>query len=159
MNQEAKREQIRTGQRAPGLLHMGGAPNTRENSLRIDKVYPLKTDRYDEFDNIWFPLPPPDTDLQEHLHGLAIQAGYKDLKRSFADISIPDRRMWVLRHPPKDADAVKPSPVWQLRNALLLAKASTLLYDPAIPPVFTRRRLERNIKIILIRLETYYELD
>lgn len=144
---------------ASGHLHMGGAPPTREQSVRIDTYFPLKLANYQMYDNIWFPVPPPETDLMEHLEALAIEAGYKDLKRSFAEIRIPDSRLWVLIDRQRDADAVKPAPDRQLRNALLLAKTGTLVYDPNIPPVFTRRRLQRSMTLINIPLENFYGLD
>ncbi|MFM7328686.1 MAG: hypothetical protein ACKO3B_08130 [Bacteroidota bacterium] len=141
------------------VLNMSGSPPSRERIVTIYTVVPLKIARYEQYEAIWLHLPPPERDLMEHLGQLALQAGYKNLGAALNSIRIPDGRLMAILEQPKEPDWPPATPERQLRNALLLAKTATLTYDPEIPPVFTRRRLQRHMTLIHIRLENYYELD
>ena len=121
--------------------------------------FPLNLDRYDQYWRVWFTTPPPEVDLLEHLDHIAQQAGYKHLSAAIPRIPIPNLRLIGLRINPKEIPDVPLPPKQLLRNAIILGKISTMIYDPQLAPVFTRRRLARQLELIRIPIKKFYELD
>jgi hypothetical protein len=152
-----EQEQYPTGH--SGHLHMGGAPPSREASVPVKYNFPLQLDRYDHYSYVRFPVPPPEVDLLEHLDQIAKQAGYKHLMAAMPYMHIPGRRLIGLRSDPMENPNLTLKPKLLLRNAIILGKISTMIYDPELTPVFTRRRLAREFELIRIPINKFYELD
>lgn len=143
----------------PAMLQMWGSPpsrlRTEHLSSRMDKVIagiPGLT-------GIRFPIPNKEIDIHAHIQKLIRNVGFSNLDEAIAGMNLPGNRLMAIQ---KNCGAVKPKKLTarqQLRNAIILGKTGCLLYDPSLPPVFTRRRLERELDYITFKINDFYELD
>lgn len=154
-----KREFIRqSAESHSGMLHMGGAPVSRERSEPISSRMERALNGVPGLSCIWFPKTAKDGDVLELVQSYIRKSGFSDLDQAMLRLDLPGQRLMAVPTVTFTKSAgTKPQEL--LRNAIILARTAGLTYDPEIPPVFTQRRLERTLDFFTLSTNSFYELD
>jgi hypothetical protein len=138
-------------------LHNIGGPSSRIRSEKITSSIfdseTLKTQSEIHSLNI----PNEVDDIEEWVISLYETNAFFDWEQIEAKIKLPTVRMLVL--PAKITDRKSISRYEMFRSAVILSKCNSNFYAPDSPMIFTRNRLNRNIELIKINLNSYYGMD
>lgn len=160
-----KKETIRThSSDASKNIHNSGGPRSRVRSEKIESDFIAKTEAVSSSEVYELILPKNEIDIEKWILDVGSTAGFKNLKKIIQAMKLPDENMIVQvqsRLPSEmESHLFNAQPVNRiLRNALVLSMCNNFSYHPDAPKIFTRKRLERRIKLITINLEKYYEMD
>ena len=103
-------------------------------------------------------IPADVTDIEEWVRSLYKPKLFSNWRDLTAELELPAVSLLVV-----PADSLTnhniSSRFEMLRSAVILSKCNTNRYVPDSPMIFTRNRLEREVELIKINLNTYYELD
>lgn len=141
-----------------GLLHMGGANLSRERTERLTCRLQHTLIGVPGLNGIWFPKPKKDSDVLELIELYIRKSGFSSLEQAITRLDLPKKRLMAVPvNEIQKSAAIKPKEL--LRNAIILGRTSGMTYDPDIPPVFTQRRLDRQLDFFTISTNSFYELD
>ena len=107
--------------------------------------------------HIW-EVPLWEEDLEKYYLSIARKLHWNNWEEALPCLNLPAGR-WLIF---PASDNLKPANsllIRKLRSAVILSKSSKSHYSIESPMIFTRKRLERNIEMIKINLNNYYELD
>ena len=141
------------------LLHMGGSQESRLRTEQLSSKMDSVIVSVPDLIGVRFPILNKELDLNERIRMLLKKEGFDGLESAVKGLQLPDCRLMAVHSSNQQANRVRLSFREELRNALILGKTGMLLYDPLLPPVFTRRRLERELDYITINTRDFYELD
>lgn len=141
------------------LLHMGGSQESRLRTEKLSSKMDSVLIGVPGLIGVRFPILHKELDLNERIRMLLKKEGFDGIDAAVKALQLPDCRLMAVHSSNQPASRVRLSAREELRNALILGKTGMLLYDPHLPPVFTRRRLERELDYITINTKDFYELD
>lgn len=144
------------------LLHNMGGPRSRSRSEQIRRFYPGKEECSGELLIAACPVPPEISGIEEWLLTVAAAAGLDGWEEVDRAIRLPEEKMILF--PADDVvsgveESSGENPAGFLRRALILARCNRNGYLPGGPVILTRSRLERNIRLMTLNTERFYELE
>lgn len=146
----------RGGRPQDPLLHNMGAPRSRRRTERVRSSLADRAPVARRRMTLELAIPAGTSDLEAWLDGLLHAYGFQDWEEAEAALDLPGYRMLV---GPASGDPGEPVDNHPLRTALILAKTGLGRYFPDGPRLFTRRRLERRIRLTGIDTNTFYGMD
>lgn len=138
------------------LLHNVGGPISRRRSEQVRASLSMQQGIARQVEILKLQIPPDTEDLEAWVETLAHARGYADLDEAERALSLPPRRMLARTLPPEADRNAGRDP---LRTALVLARTGTGRYFPDGDRLFTRRRLERHLRLTDINTNAFYDLD
>lgn len=138
-------------------LNNSGAPQSRKKTQKVYSDFLLDSQAGTTQGVFYLDIPSHVIDIVSWLENLAQQHVYSTLETAVALIELPKHRHLVF----PDATVTKTplTPLETLRAALILAKCNSLLYNPSLPPILTRSRLDRTLRLVSCNQHTFYGLD
>ncbi len=138
-------------------LHNTGGPRSRT------RVEPVSSSLMEErslaavSEIISLQIPQYEKDLEEWLLRFVRALGFSGWEDAEKAIGIPSVKMLVsqqeIPHPPAS------DRIGILRAGMILCRTSQLRYLPESPRIFTRSRLKRSIRLVVLNTNAYYDLD
>jgi len=101
---------------------------------------------------------PEAVDYEDWIMDMANKLAYDNYWIAAQRLNLPTERMLVFHVEPKCPGAPFYSDSY-LRDLLILSKCNSIYYLPDSPMIFTEKRLNRHIRLLNIKLKTYYEMD
>lgn len=138
------------------LLHNVGGPISRRRTEQVRASLSMQQGIARQVEILRLRIPPDAFDLEAWIADMARARGYADIDDAEQALGLPERRMLARTLPP-DADRNAGSD--PLRTALLLARTGTGRYFPDGDRLFTRRRLERHLRLTDINTNAFYGMD
>lgn len=134
-----------------------GAPMSRQCNQRVRADYFMSGNS--GWSTGYFGMKiPGGTDLQSWLEGELKKAGYKSWED--ADAHLPRSHERALVYDRTDGGKAEAlSPEMNVHCALVLGRCSQHFYQPDGPLILTRKRLQRQVRLLTIQTNDYYELD
>jgi hypothetical protein len=102
-------------------------------------------------------LPDHAQDPEKWVRDLTNLLGYQEPDDAFAALNPPSQRMLVF--PNGQKSEVPQTETELLRSALILARCGINRYLPDGPAIYTKSRLSRSVRLIIINTDYWYELD
>ena len=142
---------------ASNRLNNSGAPHSRKNTQKVYSDFLIDSQAGTTQGVFYLDIPSHIIDIDSWLENLAKQGGYSNLATAIELIQLPNERHLVFI----DSTVTKTplTPLDTLRAALILAKCNSLLYNPNIPPILTKSRLDRTLRLVSCNQNTFYGLD
>ena len=97
-------------------------------------------------------------DIEKIILRLCEKLGWKTAESAAKKLKLPSEKLLVIPKGPVHS-ANKTDLKKLLRSGLILSKCSENYYNPDSPMIFTLNRLHRNIELIKININNYYEMD
>jgi hypothetical protein len=139
------------------VLNNAGGPASRKLSQDVYSDF-LANAKVGKEEGIYYlSIPANVHDLSEWLNQLARQEGFANIDEALKKIPLPPFRSMVIED--KKIKPKKCARKKTLMMALVLAKSNQFLYNPDMPLVLTKSRLERNIRLVTIQQTSFYGLD
>jgi hypothetical protein len=138
-------------------LNNSGAPHSRKKSQNVYSDFLIDSQSGATQGIYYVDIPKQVTDVHVWLEHLAKNRGYLNLAAAIETIALPTERHIVYLDSNLKKTPLTPSEM--LRAALILAKCNNVFYNPNIPPVLTRSRLERTLRLVSCNQNTFYGLD
>ena len=138
-------------------LNNTGAPYSRKKTQKVYSDFLLDSQAGTTQGVFYLEIPCHVIDIAAWLEKLAKQEGYVNLATAIDLIVLPNERHLVF----SDSTLKKTTltPFETLRSALILSKCNSLFYNPRIPPILTKSRLERTLRLVSCNQHTFYGLD
>ncbi len=139
------------------LNNMGG-PSSRARTEKISSSLFDHPGMNMTREVLFLDVPMWEDDLEAWYLSIARKLKWKSWEEAMSYLKLPSGRWLVL----PAVDSRRPSRtllVSKLRTAVILSKCSKSHYSPDSPMIFTRSRLEREIEMVRINLNGYYEMD
>ncbi|MDQ3142266.1 MAG: hypothetical protein M3Q56_08470 [Bacteroidota bacterium] len=139
------------------LLNIGG-PRSRVRTEPINSTL-LAHDNCAEIKGT-FSLHIPDDvyDIEAWVLKLASEEGLNGWNDINDLIFLPKNKL-IITHQPVDSTPGSLSNYEKITAALILSKCNKFIYLPSGPRIFTRERLNRNIKLVKLNINQFYEME
>lgn len=139
------------------VLNNAGGPASRKLSQDVYSDFLANAKVAKEEDIYYLAIPANVQDLTEWLTQLACQEGFANIDEASKKLPLPPFRSMVIED--KKIKPKKCARKKTLMMALVLAKSNQFLYNPEMPLVLTKSRLERRIRLVTIQQTSFYGLD
>lgn len=151
-------EQLLQTRAASKWLHNVGAPMSRVQWVPVDESLLKNCGVLKQEYRLSLKLPADMENPADWVLQLAGKLGLPDFAAIDRAIRLPAKKMIV--QPPDRFNDFRPlSEMETLRTALILSQCNSFTYLPKSPHIFTLARLNRSIRLVTIKTDTYYELD
>lgn len=138
-------------------LNNSGAPHSRKKTQKVFSDFLIDSQSGTTQGIYYVDIPKQVTDIHGWLEHLARNRGYTNFASAIESIALPAERQLVF--PDSNLKKTPLTPFETLRAALILAKCNNVFYNPNIPPVLTRSRLERTLRLVSCNQHIFYGLD
>ncbi|MGI9190479.1 MAG: hypothetical protein ACR2IL_00035 [Chitinophagaceae bacterium] len=142
---------------ASNQFNNSGGPRSRKNSQKVYSDF-LSDSQVGTTQGVYYlDIPSHVNDIECWLENLAKQLGYSNLAKAIELMELPNEKHLVF----SDTTLMKTSltPFETLRSALILAKCNSLFYNPSLPPILTKSRLNRTLRLVTCNQHSFYGLD
>lgn len=140
------------------VLNNIGGPHTRVMTETVSSN--IFTNKYLKVKNesLVFSVKQNKPDVENLILRLCKKLGWKNAEIAAKKLKLPAEKLLVIPNGPVPAvNTIDPKKL--LRSGLILSKCNENYYNPDSPMIFTVNRLHRNIELIKININNYYEMD
>ena len=152
-----KEEELILGIKRAGKLYNSGGPNSRQRTEPIQSDFLDTSGTHRNSEIYRLSIPEDITDIEAWLVEHVLSFGWNTLDEAIRKLPVPTNRMMAFAV--KDEEPQSMNSLDIVLNALILAKTNDSCYNPESPLIFTKKRMNRTIKLVEIDINKYYELD
>ncbi len=135
-----------------GGPHSSVRTETVSSNIFTNKCLKVKNE------SIVFSVKQNKTNVENLILRMCKKLGWKNAEIAAKKLKLPAEKLLVIPNGPVPS-ANKTDLKKLLRSGLILSKCSENYYNPDSPMIFTLNRLHRNIELIKININNYYEMD
>jgi len=141
------------------VLNNIGGPHTSVMTETVSSnIFNNKCLKVNKKESLVFSVKQNKPDVENLILRLCKKLGWKNAEEAAIKLKLPSEKLLIIPNGPVPEVNI-PDLKKLLRSGLILSKCSEIYYNPDSPMIFTVNRLHRNIELIKININNYYEMD